>query len=120
MDSDAKAVLQKRLKQANAKATWALKSEAAKGINGMVDLARSEPGIGIRPAILDRNPDLFNCASGTIDLTTGQLRSHSREDYITKLCPTPYEPDAPCPTWLTVLAAIFEADEELIRFVHRL
>ena len=45
---------------------------------------------------------LFNCLNGTLDLRTGQLRPHRREDLITKMAPVAYNPDADCPRWNAV------------------
>jgi putative DNA primase/helicase len=100
--------LRAQLARANKALTWALKSEAAPRINAMLDLARSEPGVPVLPDSLDRDPWLFNCPNGTLDLRTGELRQHQRDDLITKLCPTEYHPDAACPHWLSFLDAIAE------------
>jgi putative DNA primase/helicase len=99
---------------------WCLKSEAGPRINAMLDLARSEPGIPILPEQLDRDPWLFNCPNGTLDLRTGTLREHRREDLITALCAVLYNPDAHCPQWLGFLDAVFQGDQEVIVFVQRL
>jgi putative DNA primase/helicase len=118
--SAAKEVLEQRLAAAKKLMGWALKSEDAKRINAMLDLTRSEPGIPILSDHLDSDPWLFNCPNGTLDLRGGTLREHRREDLITKLCPTPYDPDAKCPVFEKFIDAIFDQDEELILFVHRL
>src|SRR6516164_4992422 len=105
--SDATDVKNTRLLRAHRVLKWAIKSEEAKRINAMLDLARSEPGMPILPEQMDSDPWLFNCPNGTLELKTGLLREHRREDYITKLCPVEYHPDAPCPTWEKVLGAVF-------------
>ncbi len=115
----------RQLVRAEKLARWALESESARRINAMLDLARSEPGIPILPEQMDADPWLLNCPNGTLDLRTGTLREHRREDYITKLCPTPYLPAARCPTWERFLAAVFqdeegEPDGDLVLFVQRL
>jgi putative DNA primase/helicase len=97
-----------------------MKSLGSRSLGAMVNLARSEEGIPVLPEQLDLNPWLFNCPNGTIDLRTGELRPHRREDYITKLCPTEYIRDAICDTWLRFLDAIFQRDEGLSIFVQRL
>jgi putative DNA primase/helicase len=79
----------------------------------------------ILPEDMDKDPWLFNCMNGTIELKTGKLREHRREDFITKLCPVAYHPEAPCPNWLRFLGGVFpddedEPDKELITFVQRL
>src|SRR4051794_10412604 len=86
---------------------WAMESESARRINAALDLARSEPSVPILPGQLDQDPMLLNCPNGAIDLRTGELRPHRREDYITKLCPTEYHAEAVCPTWIRFLASIF-------------
>jgi putative DNA primase/helicase len=99
---------------------WARKSLAAPRINAMVDMARSEPGVPILPKDLDRDPWLLNCPNGALELQTGTLREHRREDLITKLCPVEYDPAAKAPTWECFLESIFQGDAELVLFVQRL
>src|SRR5262249_21739533 len=98
---------QEEFAQLQTEMEWALKSEAAARINAALDLARSEPGIPILPEEMDRDPWLLNCPNGTLELKTATLREHRREDYITKLCPTEYHPDATCPLWEQFLNNIF-------------
>jgi putative DNA primase/helicase len=69
---------------------------------------------------MDRDPWLLNCLNGTIDLRTGKLRPHRREDQITALAPVEFRPHAPCPGWITFLDRIFDHNAELIGFVNRL
>lgn len=73
---------------------FALKSEASGQIGGMLNLARSEPGVPVLPEQFNVNPWLFNVANGTIDLRTGTLQAHRREDLITCLSPVAFEPGA--------------------------
>ena len=101
-------------------AKWAHRSEQRTALAAMVDLARSEPGISILPPALDSDPWLLNCMNGTLDLRTGTLRKHSPRDFITKLCPTVYDPEATCPTWIATLVRIFAGDLDLVQFVKRL
>src|SRR3990167_9100060 len=77
----------------------------------MLDLVRSEPGIPITAPLLDRDPWLLNTLTGTIDLKTGVLQPHKREDLITMLAPVEYDPDATLALWDRFLAeAIPDAD----------
>jgi putative DNA primase/helicase len=107
---------------------FALRSEAATRLAAMVGLAQSEPGIPIVPDALNGDRWLLNCVNGTVDLQTGELRPHRREDHLTALCPTPYAPKAACPTWLRFLNEVFpesgDAAEtpdnvDLIAYAHR-
>ena len=76
---------------------FALKSESAGRVAGMLNLVQSEPGMPVLPADFDADPWLFNLANGTIQLKTGELRPHRREDMLTCLSPVPYDPEAECP-----------------------
>ncbi len=80
-------------------ARWAGQSEGANRIEAMVKLARTTPRIAVDTDELDADPWLFNVANGTIDLRTGFLRAHRRENLITKLTAIGYDAEATCPKW---------------------
>jgi putative DNA primase/helicase len=100
-------------------AAWAIQSESEKRLRAMVALAQSEPGIAIMPDALNTDPWLLNVLNGTLDLRTGALQPHRRENHITKLVPVPYEPTARCPQWLAFLSRIFAGNGALIGFFQR-
>ncbi len=100
-------------------AKHAAKCESEGKLNAMLAMAQSEPGIPVLPDDLDRDPWLLNVRNGTLDLKTGQLRPHRREDLITKCLPVAYDPQAQCPRWCAFLDRIFEAKQELIAYVQR-
>lgn len=100
-------------------AKHATKSESESRIHAMVSLAESEPGIPIKPEQLDANPWFLNCPNGTVDLRTGELRPHRREDFITKLVQIEYDMQADCPTWREFLYRIFQKNSSLIVFVQK-
>ena len=50
----------------------------------MVKLAQTDPAVAISMDVLDTNKWLLNCANGTVDLKTGELRAADRGDMITK------------------------------------
>lgn len=97
-------------------AKWAMESEKRDRISAMLNLAEPEPGIPILPEHMDLDRWAFNCSNGTIDLRTGELRPHRREDLITKICPTPYEADARCELWESTLDLFFAGNRELIDY----
>lgn len=97
----------------------ALRSEAEARIAAMVTLARSEPGIPVVPQQLDVDPWLLNVKNGTVDLRTGDLRPHRREDLITKLAPVAYDVNATCPRWLSFLDRIMDGNADVIDFLKR-
>ncbi|MGE0278727.1 MAG: phage/plasmid primase, P4 family [Nitrospiraceae bacterium] len=73
----------------------------------------------IQPEDLDQNAWLLNCQNGTLDLRTGQLHAHRREDYLTRRLAIPYDPAATCPTWLTFLGTIMGENKALLTFLQR-
>lgn len=100
-------------------ADWAHRSEKVDRRKAMLELGKSEEGIPILPETLDRDPWLLNCANGTLDLRTLQCRAHAREDYLTKLTPTNYDPKAACPDWLRFLERVLP-DTEVRAFLQHL
>ncbi len=99
---------------------FAAQSASERSINAMLSLAESEPGVPIQPNDLNRDPWLLNVVNGTIDLRTGTHRSHARADFLTKLSPIKYDPQATWEEWDRFLARIFADDVELIGYVQRL
>lgn len=100
-------------------AKHAARSESEKWIGAMISLAQSEPGIPVRPRELDANPWLLNCLNGTLDLRTGELQPHRREDLLTKLVEIDYDPKATCPRWESFLNRIMNGNQNLIQFLQR-
>jgi putative DNA primase/helicase len=84
----------------------ARRSESAHGIRAMLERAESEGDIPVHASQLDVNPDLLNCLNGTVDLRSGELYEHRREDLITKLVHLNYNPRADCPQFLRFLYRI--------------
>lgn len=99
-------------------AKWAASSERRAAIENMVSLAASERPIS--PDDLDTDHWLFNVQNGTIELKTGILREHRRSDWITKLAPVVYDPNAQCPVWISFLNRIFADNAEQISYLQRL
>ena len=94
-------------------------SEAASRIGAMIRLASTEPAIPVMPDQLDADPYLINVLNGTLDLRTGELRKHRREDLITKLAPVEFDATAQCPKFMSFLSRITGGDEELQRFLQK-
>ena len=75
-------------------------------LSAMLKLAAADVSVAVDD--LDANPWLLNCPNGTLDLRTGELRPHRREDNLTKLCPTNYTPDAGSYCWDGFLEGVFD------------
>ena len=97
----------------------ALASESAMRRRAMLYLAQSEKEVVCDHKDFDRDPWLLNVRNGTIDLRSGELRPHRREDFITKIALVDYNPRATCPKWQRFLEGIFEGNTQLIQFVQR-
>jgi putative DNA primase/helicase len=99
---------------------WGLRSEQRRGLVDCIELAKALPNAAMIARDFDSDPLLFNVINGTVDLRTGELRKHSRDDFLTKLAGTKYDQNADCPQWREFLKTIFDGNQPLIDFVSRL
>jgi len=99
--------------------THAKRSESDHRISAMINLAQSEPGIPIQVTDLDNNLWLLNCLNGTIDLKTGKLLPHNKDDLSTVIIPVEYSPDAKCPLWVNFIEWATGGDKELATYIQR-
>jgi putative DNA primase/helicase len=97
----------------------ASRSQSAGKLKAMLQVAETEREVVIRPEQLDRDPHVLNCKNGTLDLMTGELRPHKREDLLTMLAPVEFSPTATCPTFERFLDRITNRDKELANFLQR-
>ncbi|HZP97250.1 MAG TPA: phage/plasmid primase, P4 family [Candidatus Limnocylindria bacterium] len=100
-------------------ASHAVRSEAASKIAAMITLAQSDARVALRADDLDAEPWLLNVSNGTIDLRSGALRPHRREDLVTKLAPVAYDAEARLELFDAFLFQTFGGDAELIRYVQK-
>jgi P4 family phage/plasmid primase-like protien len=94
----------------------AISSQSALRIRAMIDMAKGH-------MIADHeefDADLWflNCQNGTVDLRTGELREHNREDLITKATPVEYDPKVATPVFDAFLKKIVP-DPEIRAFLQR-
>jgi putative DNA primase/helicase len=99
--------------------THAKKSQSRRAIEAMLWLARSEDGIPAHLADFDADPWLFNVANGTVDLRTGQLQPHCREDRLTNIAEVDFDPDADCERWDRFLWRVTGENRELYDYLRR-
>lgn len=76
------------------KARAALTLESNAHVRAAVDLAKVDPMLVVSVSKLDLDPWALNVLNGTINLRTGELRPHRREDLCTKMAPVTYDPAA--------------------------
>lgn len=69
----------------------------------------------------EKHPRWLNCANGTVDLVTRELRPHNPADMITYCVPADYRPQARCPLfWSLVLRACggdYDVAEYLVKAI---
>jgi len=97
--------------------SFAIRSESDGRIKAMVNQTKSQPEITLREC--DTDPFLLNVSNGTLDLRTGNLREHRKNDYITRMIDLEYDENAKCPIWMGFLDRIFMEDDEVVDFVQR-
>jgi putative DNA primase/helicase len=106
------------------------KSLSRNSLANMTHLAKKKVR-GISATELDCDPWLLNVENGTIDLKTGNLRPHLREDLISKLIPLQYDPSATCPRFMEFIFRIMgdgpdasaeakERADRLVQYLQRL
>ena len=67
----------------------------------------------------DQDIYLFNCKNGTLDLRTMEFREHRPEDFLTKVSPVIYDPDADCPRWRTFISEIMQGDKARADYLQK-
>lgn len=117
LHEEAKAIMDDE--QRKAMRQHALKSESASRIRSMLELARSEPEVAATSEIFDADALLLNTKNGTLNLQTGELQEHRREDLIMRTVPVAYDPDAECPRWKRFLDRIMGKNKNLLAFLRR-
>lgn len=93
--------------------------ESASHIRAAVELAKSDPRMVLRSDKLDLDTYALNVANGTLDLRTGSLRAHRREDFITKLAPVKFVPGATHPALTKYLNTLDATEAGTSAFLAR-
>lgn len=99
--------------------SWCGKWQSATTRARIVDDARSEPGILVDLASFDADPFILNVSNGTLDLRTGELRTHNSDDLLTKLAPVRYDPAAQGTRWRQFVEEIFPDDADTQRLFQQ-
>jgi putative DNA primase/helicase len=97
--------------------SWAIESGSLSRIRAIDIMAR--PRLIAPVEKLDANTNLFACANGVLDLSTGTLRPGQKEDWITRHTTVAYNADAQCPQFETFLEEIMQGDKEMIAYLWR-
>jgi P4 family phage/plasmid primase-like protien len=87
-------------------------------VSGVESLARGDRRHAMVTDAWDKDPYLLNALKGTVDLRTGALREHRREDYITVIAGA--TPQGECPGWMAFLDEITARDKEYQGYLQRM
>lgn len=98
----------------------ARRSENAARLRAIVEVAETQAEIAVHADAFDIDPWLLTVENGTIDLRTGNLLEHRREDLITKLAPVRFDPAARCPIFSSFIEKITKQRPTLGGFLQRL
>jgi putative DNA primase/helicase len=101
-----------------ATANAAAKLASRSTVSGVEALARSDRRHAMTVDDWDRDPYLLNTLKGTVDLRTGELREHRREDYITKIAAA--TPQGECPRWKEFLDEVTARNLEYQGYLQRM
>jgi len=97
----------------------AARIESAATVNAVVSLARADRRHAHVTENFDSDPWALNTPAGTIDLRTGEMRPHRRDDGITKI--TPVAPSTATPMlWEQCIKTWTGGDAETAGFLQRL
>ncbi|MCC6795609.1 MAG: bifunctional DNA primase/polymerase [Candidatus Hydrogenedentes bacterium] len=92
--------------------------ETVAGVESALFAARKRPAIIREIKDFDQHAYFVNFLNGTVDLRTGKLQPHDREDYLTKMIPHNYVENADCPYFDQGLLNIW-GDAQMSDFVFR-
>lgn len=95
----------------------ALRLASAKTIAAVETLARSDERHARHPDQFDADPWALNTPAGVVDLHTGRMRTHRKDDYHTKVTGT--APGRDCPRWLRFLHEITQGDAAIVAYLQR-
>jgi putative DNA primase/helicase len=108
---------QASLKASNTKT--ASKLAGSSTVGGVERLARADRRHAGTTEEWDADPWLINTPGGVVDLRSGRMRSHDRNDRMTKVTTATISPGVQCPTWLQFLRQATGDDAELMSYLQR-
>jgi putative DNA primase/helicase len=91
-----------------------------RSIEAILAELRSVPAVHVDAAEFDARPDLLSFRNGTVDLRTGVMRPHAKDDLLTYCLDIDYRPQANCPRWEGFLREIFPDNPELPPYMQRM
>lgn len=88
-------------------------------IKKLLDYAKWQQRLVVRPEDLDSDDFFLNTPSGVVDIRDKSLLEHAPGRYQSKITTTKYRPNATCPKWMEFLRWAMRGDENLVGFLQR-
>lgn len=73
----------------------------------------------ISHSVFDSSKYLFNCQNGTLDLHTMEFQPHDPKDFITKVSPVSYDPEAVSERWNRFVDEVMVGRESVARYFQK-
>lgn len=108
---------QASLKASNTKT--ASKLAGSSTVGGVERLARADRRHAGTTEEWDADPWLVNTPGGVVDLRSGRMRPHDRNDRMTKVTTATISPGTQCPTWQQFLRQATGDDVDLMAYLQR-
>ena len=83
----------------------------------MIEDAKSVHPVSIET--FDKDPMLFNCTNGTLNLKDFTFKPHDPADFLTMMSGVAYDPNATCPRWDKFISEVMVDDEELALYLQK-
>lgn len=88
------------------------------GLRRMIALASKDTRVRVGAELFDAHHHLLNVHNGTVDIRTGELRDHDRNDLITKLAPISHDRSATSDIWQAFIERVLP-DQDVRRYVQK-
>jgi len=85
-------------------------------VNGCVSRFKTLVDVSIEE--FDNNPDVINCKNGVVNLQTGNIEPHNKDQRFTYCIPVAYRSDAFCQEWIDYLSGVVGGGQEIIDYLQ--
>jgi putative DNA primase/helicase len=101
-------------------ARTAAKLASSGTVSGVERLARTDRGHAAYADSWDADPWLLNTPGGAIDLKSGRVHAHRREDRMTRITTASVTAAQACPAWTQFLRDVTGNNDDLIGYLQRM
>lgn len=98
---------------------WARSSLSSGRINAMPSLAKSDSRLHVATSMFDANHHLLNTPTGTVNLKTGEVYPHRRDEFHSKMTAVGYDPNADDSWWREWINWAMCGRPDLVEFLQR-